>query len=140
MIAKDFGIEASQLGRVKSIVDKAEQGQPEQKQENVFKVKGKIVSERQVIKLADKVPSRVKVDETTFAITDGENTYKLIWEGDIETGEPVITNFKNNQLVNEDIEKMKYLWGFKPKEDKKIVKEEAENTFKKMFREVKGRK
>lgn len=105
--------------------------------ENIFKAKGKIVSEEQVMKLADKVPSRVKVDETTFAITDGENTYKLIWEGDIENGEPVITNFKNNQLVNEDIEKMKYLWGFKPKEDKKIVKEEAENTFKKMFREVK---
>lgn len=140
MIAKDFGIEAAQLGRVKSIVDKAEQGQPEQKQENVFKVKGKIVSEEQVMKLANKVPPRVKVDETTFAITDGENTYKLIWEGDIETGEPVITNFKNNQLVNEDIEKMKYLWGFKPKEDKKIVKEEAEDTFKKMFKEVKGRK
>jgi hypothetical protein len=107
--------------------------------ENIFKSKGKIMSEEQAIKLANKVPSRVKIDETTFAITDGENTYKLIWEGDIETGEPVITNFKNNQLVNEDIQKMKYLWGFTPKEDKKIVKEDAEETFKKMFRKVKGK-
>ena len=107
--------------------------------ENIFKAKGKIVSEEQVIKLASKVPSRVKIDETTFAITDGENTYKLIWEGDVENGEPVITNFKNNQLVNEDIQKMKYLWGFTPKEEKKIVKEEVEQTFKKMFREIKGR-
>jgi hypothetical protein len=107
--------------------------------ENIFKTKGKIVSEEQVMKLANKVPTRVKIDETTFAITDGENTYKLIWEGDIKTGEPVITNFKNNQMVNEDIQKMKYLWGFTPKEEKKIVKEDAEETFKKMFRQVKGR-
>lgn len=107
--------------------------------ENIFKAKGKLVSEEQVIKLANKVPSRIKIDETTFAITDGENTYKLIWEGDIESGEPVITNFKNNQLVNEDVEKMKHLWGFKSKEDKKIVKEEADETFKKMFRQVKNK-
>ena len=113
--------------------------QPEKKNENVFKVNGKLISEEQVIKLANKVPSKIKIDETTFSITDGENTYKLIWEGDAETGEPVITNFKNINLVNEDIEKMKYLWGFKPKEDKKIVKKEAEETFKKMFRQVKGK-
>jgi len=148
MFAKEFGIEPSQLGKVKSIVDKSNkeqqsvgkeqpEGEPEAKQENVFKTKGKIVSEEQVIKLANKVPTRIKIDETRFSITDGENTYKLIWEGDLETGEPVITNFKNNQLVSEDIEKMKHLWGFKPKEDKKIIKEEAENIFKKMFRDVK---
>ena len=147
LFAKEFGIEASQLGRVKSLVDKSEksgeqqeeQGQAEEQKENIFKVKGNLVSERQVLKLASKVPPRIKIDETKFSITDGENTYKLIWEGDIETGEPVITNIKNNQLVNEDIEKMKYLWGFKPKEDKKIVKEDAEETFKKMFRQVKGK-
>lgn len=140
MIAKDFGISTSELGRVKSIVDKAEKSTEteENTMENfIFKAKGKLVSEEQVLKLANKVPSQVKIDETKFSITDGENTYKLIWEGDYETGEPVITNFKNNQLVNEDIEKMKYLWGFKPKEEQKIVKEDAEQTFKKMFREVK---
>jgi len=145
LFAKEFGIEASQLGKVKSIVDKAEKtespeqmGQSEQK-ENTFKFKGTLVSEEQVLKLANKAPSRVKINETKFSITDGENTYKLIWEGDIETGEPVITNISNINLVNEDIEKMKYLWGFKPKEEKKIVKEEAEETFKKMFRQAKGK-
>jgi hypothetical protein len=133
-------------GRPVKNSDSKQPEQPEKKNEsiesdnvNTFKVKGKLVSEEQVIKLANKVPTRVKIDETRFSITDGENTYKLIWEGDIETGEPVITNFKNNQLVNEDIEKMKYLWGFKPKEDKKIVKEDAEETFKKMFRQIKSK-
>jgi hypothetical protein len=152
LFAKEFDIEASQLGRVKSIVDKAEKSseaekgseteqstETTEKNENIFKVKGKLVSEGQVLKLANKVPSRVKIDETKFEITDGENTYKLIWEGDIETGEPVITNFKNNQLVSEDIQKMKFLWGFKPEKEKKIVKEEADETFKKMFRKIKGK-
>lgn len=126
-------------GRPVKNSDSKQPEQPEKKNENVFKVNGKLVSEEQVIKLANKVPTKIKIDETKFSITDGENTYKLIWEGDINTGEPVITNFKNNQLVNEDIQKMKYLWGFTPKEEKKIVKEDAEETFKKMFRQVKGK-
>ncbi len=146
LFAKEFGIDASQLGRVKSIIDKSEKESQEQTgqeqtdnmtESNTFKVKGKIVSESQVLKLIEKLPNRVKIDETRFSITDGENTYKLIWEGDSENGEAIITNFKNSSLVNEDIQKMKYLWGFKPKEEKKIVKEEAEETFKKMFRQIK---
>jgi hypothetical protein len=135
---------------VKSIIDKSnkesnktekEEPQPQQ-QENTFKVKGKLVSEEQVIKLANKVPSRIKIDETTFAITDGENTYKMIWEGDSETGEPVITNFKNNQMVNEDIQKMKHLWGFKTKdnyETKKNITENGDEAFRRIFKMVKNK-
>jgi uncharacterized secreted protein with C-terminal beta-propeller domain len=107
---------------------------------NIFKANGKLVSESQVLKLVDKIPSRVKIDETRFSITDGENTYKLIWEGDIKTGEPIVTNFKNNQMVNEDIQKMKHLWGFKPETPKQIVKEEAKDSFMKMLKTVKGSK
>ena len=134
-------------GRPNKVQTSKQPEQPEKKNENfeynlnsdnIFKVKGKIVSENQVLKLVEKLPSRIKIDETVFAITDGENTYKLIWEGD-NSGEAVITNHKNSQLVNEDIEKMKYLWGFKPKEDKKLVKEDVEDIFKKMFRQVKGK-
>lgn len=107
---------------------------------NIFKANGKLVSEQQVIKLANKVPSRVKLDETTFAITDGENTYRLIWEGDAKTGEPVITNFKNTELVNEDIQKMKHLWGFKTSDaisTKKNITESGEDAFKRMFNQLK---
>jgi hypothetical protein len=124
--------------------------QPEKKNEsfeykgvdtnNIFKVKGKIVSEEQVLKLVNKVPSRVKVNETTFAITDGENTYRLIWEGDSKNGEAIITNYKNTELVKEDIQKMKYLWGFKPEKPKQIVKEDAKDSFMKMFKTIKESK
>jgi len=126
-------------GRPNKVQTSKQPEQPEKKNENVFKVKGKIVSENQVLKLVEKLPNSVKIDETVFSITDGENIYKLIWEGDSKNGEAVITNYKNNQLVNEDIEKMKYLWGFKPKEDKKLIKEDVEDIFKKMFRQVKNK-
>lgn len=107
---------------------------------NIFKANGKLVSEEQVLKLANKVPSRVKIDETAFAITDGDNTYRLIWEGDDKTGEAVITNFKNKELVKEDIEKMKYLWGFKPSDSistKKNITESGEDAFKRLLKKVK---
>ena len=109
---------------------------------NIFKTNGKIVSESQVIKLVEKLPSRVKIDETVFAITDGENTYKMIWEGDSKNGEAIITNFKNKTAVNEDVEKMKHLWGFKTSDSisNKNITESGEDAFKRMFKIVKESK
>jgi len=107
---------------------------------NIFKANGKLVSESQVLKLVDKIPSRVKINETTFAITDGKNTYKLIWEGDTKTGEAIITNFRNKEAVNEDIQKMKYLWGFKTSDSistKKNITESGEDAFKRLLKLVK---
>jgi hypothetical protein len=107
--------------------------------ENIFKVKGEIKSKEQVLKLTEKLPSRVKMDETIFAVTDGENYYRLIWEGN-EDGEAVITHEKNINIVNESIDKMKHLWGFKSSKNnstKNIVKESEEENFKKLFRKLK---
>ena len=107
--------------------------------ENIFKTKGKIKSIEQVLKVVDKVPSRVKVDETVFAITDGENYYRLIWEGH-EDGEAVITHDKNVNVVSESIERMKHLWGFKSSDSistKKTITKGGEDMFKKMFNQVK---
>lgn len=110
--------------------------------ENIFKTTGKITSEEQVIKLTKKVPNRVKIDETVFAITDGDNTYRLIWEGSEEDGEAIITHHKNKKVVNESIEKMKHLWGFNPKDvisTKKTIKEgSTDDVFKKMLNKVRN--
>jgi len=111
-------------------------------EKNIFKVNGKLISEQQVMKLIDKLPPRVKVDETIFAITDGENTYKLIWEGNEHDGEAVIKNFKNNQMVNEDIQKMKRLWNFKLNENyetKKNITENSDEAFRRIFKIVKNK-
>lgn len=107
---------------------------------NIFKANGKLVSEEQVLKLANKVPSRVKIDESVFAITDGENTYRLIWEGDDKSGEAIITKFKNTELVKEDIQEMKRLWNFKSNDSistKKNITESGEDAFKRMLKLVK---
>lgn len=105
-------------------------------EENIFKVKGTIKNNEQVIKLVDKLPSRIKVNETIFAVTDGENEYRLIWEGD-SNGEAIITHEKNNNLVNENIEKMKHLWGFKSSNTtKKTIKEGNDDVFYKMMNNV----
>lgn len=108
--------------------------------ENIFKTKGKIMSEEQVAKVAKKVPSRVKIDETVFAITDGENYYRLIWEGS-EDGEAIVTHHKNKEVVNESIEKMKHLWSFNSADvisTKKTIKEDSNDIFKKMMDKVRG--
>jgi translation elongation factor EF-1beta len=110
--------------------------------ENIFKVKGEIKSKEQVLKLVDKLPNRVKIDESEFAITDGENYYKLIWEGSTEDGEAVIMREKNTKLVNESIDKMKDLWSFKSSDKmttKKNIKEGNEDVFFKMMNKVRGK-
>ena len=108
-------------------------------EENIFKTKGEIKSKEQVIRLTEKLPSRVKIDETVFAVTDGSNYYRLIWEGE-EDGEAVITHEKNTKIVSESIDKMKHLWGYKASDSistKNIVKENEEDKFKKLFRQMK---
>lgn len=108
--------------------------------ENIFKTKGKIVSEEQVAKVANKIPSRVKIDETVFAITDGEKYYRLIWEG-AEDGEAVITHNKDKEVFTESINKMKHLWGFNSEDTistKKTVTENSDDIFKKMLDKTRG--
>lgn len=109
-------------------------------EENIFKTKNKIKSPEEVLKLVNKVPQRVKIDETVFAITDGENYYRLIWEGQ-EDGEAIITHNKNTNVVSESIERMKHLWAFKSSDSISTKKNitESEDMFKKMFNQVKRR-
>ena len=78
--------------------------------ENIFKVKGTIKNKEQIIKLVDRLPSRVRVDETVFSITDGHNSYRLVWEG-AEDGEVIITHEKNTNIVNESIEQNETSYG-----------------------------
>jgi hypothetical protein len=109
-------------------------------EENIFKVKGTIKSKKQVINLVDKLPNRVRVDETVFAVTDGENEYRLMWEGSRD-GEAVITHEKNVNIVNESIDKMKHLWEFKssPTSTNRKTIKENDDVFFKMMNKVRGK-
>lgn len=109
--------------------------------ENIFKVKGTIKNKKQIIKLVDKLPSRVRVDETVFSITDGQNSYRLVWEG-AEDGEVIVTHEKNVSIVNESINKMRHLWEFKSSDStttKKNITESSDESFKRMFNKLKGK-
>lgn len=59
------------------------------------------------------IPNEVKVDNEVFEMTDGNKSYKVRWEGSLEEGQAVPLTAENKELVNEDISKMKALWGYK---------------------------
>ena len=88
--------------------------------------------------MVDKLPTRVKVDETIFSVTDGENEYRLIWEGS-DDGEAIITHEKNINIVNENIDKMKHLWEFKSSNSSKRSINENDDVFFKMMDKVRGK-
>ena len=122
------------------VTDKAikSEGYSDINKENIFKVKGTIKNKGQIIKLVDRLPSRVRVDETVFSITDGQNSYRLVWEG-AEDGEVIITHEKNTNIVNESINKMRHLWEFKSSDSNKKVIKENDDVFLKMMNKARGK-
>lgn len=90
------------------------------------------------------VPNELKVDNEVFEMTDGNKTIKARWEGTLEEGHAVALTAEDKQAVNEDISKMKALWGYKP--EKTIGTPSAENrvteneTFKKLLSDVTKKK
>lgn len=122
------------------VTDKAitSEGYSDINKENIFKVKGTIKNKQQVINLVDRLPSRVRVDETVFSITDGQNSYRLVWEG-AEDGEVIVTHEKNVNIVNESINKMRHLWEFKSSDSSKKVIKENDDVFVKMMNKMRGK-
>lgn len=57
------------------------------------------------------IPENYKVDEHTFLMTDGNQTYKMRWDESLK--EATILNFKNKKSINENVDKMKKLYDFK---------------------------
>jgi hypothetical protein len=54
-----------------------------------------------------------KVDGNTFLMTDGNETYKVRWEGDNTLGEGVVLQYQNKERIDEDKENMKKLFNYK---------------------------
>jgi len=62
------------------------------------------------------IPEAYKVNDKTFFITDGNESYKVRWEGSLNEGKAVILMASDAALINEDIQKMKHLMGYKSEE------------------------
>lgn len=71
------------------------------------------------------IPESYKVDNKEFEMTDGSVTCRLRWEGSMNEGKAVVLLASDKTLVNEDMQKMKHLMGYKPQETLGNVKGKA---------------
>jgi len=83
-----------------------------------------------------------KVDGNIFLMTDGNETYKVRWEGDNTLGEGVVLQYQNKERINEDKENMKKLFNYKKSDvvgkTNTYINESIQ--FKKMMDVLKGNK
>ena len=87
------------------------------------------------------IPEHHKVDGNMFQLTDNNNYITVRWEGNKENGEGVVLLHKNNKLMNEQMDRMKYLFGHSMgKEQTKtgVIKEET--AFKNILKDTRDLK
>ena len=82
------------------------------------------------------IPEAYKVDNKVFEMTDGNETYKIRWEGGLTEGKAVVLTAADSKLVNEDITRMKQLFGYKPQDTLGLVKGNARINENKAFADV----
>ena len=69
------------------------------------------------------IPEEYKINGNKFVMKDSLNTeYVVEWNEKIS--KPTILEYKNPNKVNEDINKMKHLWGFKSSDTNKPLNSE----------------
>lgn len=59
------------------------------------------------------IPEGYRVDNKVFEMTDGNENYTIRWEGTLTEGQAVVLKASDKQMMNEDIQHMKHLMGFK---------------------------
>jgi len=59
------------------------------------------------------IPESYKVDNKVFELTDGNEHYKIRWEGSLNEGTAIVLNAYDDNLVKEDFDKIKHLMNFK---------------------------
>jgi hypothetical protein len=68
------------------------------------------------------IPESYKVDNKQFEMTDGNETYKIRWEGTLSEGRAVVLMASDSKMISEDMQKMKHLMGYKSQETLGLVK------------------
>jgi len=90
------------------------------------------------------IPEAYKVDSKEFEMTDGNETYDIRWEGSLTEGKAVVVKAEDANMVNEDIQKMKHLMGYKSQDTLGTLKGEAritennDNSFRTMLDKTRG--
>jgi len=71
------------------------------------------------------IPEGYKVDKKEFEMTDGNLTCKIRWEGNLSEGKAVVLLASDKTLINEDMNRMKALMGYKSQDTLGLVKGKA---------------
>lgn len=82
------------------------------------------------------IPESYKVDNKQFEMTDGNETYKIRWEGNLTEGRAVVLMASDKRMVNEDMAHMKHLMGYKSQETLGTVKGKARLTENAVFGDI----
>ncbi len=68
------------------------------------------------------IPESYKVDNKQFEMTDGNESYKIRWEGTLSEGRAIVLAAADSKMISEDMQKMKHLMGYKSQETLGLVK------------------
>ena len=82
------------------------------------------------------IPEGYRVDNKVFEMTDGNEAYKIRWEGNLSEGKAVVLTAADKSLVNEDITRMKQLFGYKSHETLGTLKGKERLDENKMFGDI----
>jgi hypothetical protein len=82
------------------------------------------------------IPEGYRVDKKTFDMTDGNESYRIRWEGTLSEGKAVVLTAADSKLVNEDINRMKALYGYKSQDTLGLVKGNARINENKVFGDI----
>jgi hypothetical protein len=82
------------------------------------------------------IPESYRVDNKEFEMTDGSVSCKVRWEGTLNEGKAVVLLASDKSMINEDMQKMKHLMGYKSNETLGLVKGKARLDENKMFTDI----
>ena len=82
------------------------------------------------------IPESYKVDNKVFEMADGNESYKIRWEGTLTEGRAVVLTAANKSMVNEDMQKMKHLMGYKSEKTLGLVKGNARLNENAIFNDI----
>ena len=71
------------------------------------------------------IPESYKTDMKVFEMTDGNESYKIRWEGTLTEGKAIVLMASDKTMINEDMAHMKHLMGYKSQETLGTVKGKA---------------
>jgi hypothetical protein len=98
-----------------------------------LKFKNEFGGLRNAIKL---IPENYKVDNKEFEMTDGNENYRLRWEGTLNEGKAVVLLASNKTEINEDLQRMKDLFNYKSEKTIGNLKGKSRLDEEKMFNKI----